>query len=58
VVIGGITTIDVIPVKLVPLMFEPWQATQLVVMPVWLNSDLVNLDAAVTGNCKLLPEPT
>jgi hypothetical protein len=58
VVEGGMTTIEVMPVKLALVIPCPWQVTQPVVMPLWLNNDFVNSAPLTTGNCRLLPAPT
>ena len=58
-VVGGITTIWLTPAKLAPVMLGPWQATQLLVMPLWLNSELLNLAPLPTGRLVTLePAPT
>ena len=55
----GSTTILVTPVKLVPLMLGPWQATQLLVMPLWLISEPENFAPLPTGVAAMLdPAPT
>jgi hypothetical protein len=57
--VGGITTIWLIPTKLAPLMLGPWQAMQLLVIPVWLISELLNLAPLPTGRLATLdPAPT
>ena len=58
-VVGGITTIRLTPAKLAPLMPGPWQSAQLAVMPLWLNSELLNLAPLPTGSVVTLdPGPT
>jgi hypothetical protein len=58
-VVLGITTILVTPVKLVPVMVGPWQATQLLVMPLWLKRELANVAPLGTGVAVMLePLPT
>jgi hypothetical protein len=49
--VGGITTMLVMPANELPLIDGPWQATQLLVMPVWLIWPLANVAPAapVTG---------
>ena len=57
--VAGMTTILLMPVKLEPVMLGPWQAWQLLVMPVWLMSELLNLAPSPTGRLATLePEPT
>ena len=57
--VGGITTIWLIPAKLAPVMLEPWHAMQLLVIPVWLISELLNLAPLPTGRLATLdPAPT
>jgi hypothetical protein len=57
--VGGITTIWLIPIKLAPLMLGPWQAMQLLVIPVWLIRELLNLAPLPTGRLAILdPAPT
>ena len=58
VALGGITTMALMPAKLLAVMLAPWQFTQPLVMPLWLNCELLNLAPLATGNCKLLPAPT
>ena len=56
--VGGMTTILVMPTKLVPLMVGPWQPTQ-VVSPAWLIAEFVNLAPFGTGVAAMLePAPT
>jgi hypothetical protein len=57
-VVAGITTILLMPKKLVPVMLGPWQLTQPLVIPLWLNAELVNLAPLATGSCKLELAPT
>ena len=57
--VGGMTTIAFTPVKLAGVMLEPWQATQLFVMPVWLIFEPLNLAPLATGSVAMLePAPT
>ena len=57
--VAGITTIFVTPAKLVPLIEGLWQATQLLVMPLWLISALENFAPLGTGRVATLePVPT
>jgi hypothetical protein len=57
--VAGITTILLMPVKLVPVMLGPWQAAQLVVMPTWLIWEPLNLAPLGTGVVTMLePVPT
>ena len=57
--VGGITTIWLTPAKLAPVIDAPWQLSQLLVMPVWLISELLNLAPLLTGRLATLePEPT
>jgi hypothetical protein len=57
--VAGITTILLTPVKLVPVMLGPWQATQLLVMPAWLIKEPLNLAPLGTGVAAILePDPT
>ena len=57
--VAGITTIWLTPTKLLPVMLGPWQAMQLLVMPVWLISDPLNLAPLPTGRLAMLePAPT
>ena len=48
--VGGITMMRVMPAKLVPVMFDPWQATQLLVMPAWLMREPENFAPLGTGS--------
>ena len=53
------TTILLMPAKLVPVMLGPWQEMQLLVMPLWLISELLNLAPLPTGRLGTLePVPT
>ena len=54
----GITTMELMPVKLAPVMPAPWQTSQPVVMPLWLKAELVNLAVFCTGSVRLLVAPT
>jgi hypothetical protein len=57
--VAGITTILLTPIKLLPVILGPWQATQLLVMPVWLIKEAVNLAPLTTGVAAMLePAPT
>jgi hypothetical protein len=57
--VRGMTTMLVMPAKLVPVMVGPWQATQLVVMPAWLIFEPLNLAPFGTGVAAMLePDPT
>ena len=57
--VGGITTIWLIPAKLAPVMLGPWHAMQLLVIPVWLISELLNFAPLPTGRLATLePPPT
>ena len=57
--VGGITTIRLTPAKLLPVMLGPWQDSQLLVMPVWLMREPLNLAPLVTGRLAMLePAPT
>ena len=58
VVEDGITTMELIPVKLAPVMPAPWQVAQPVVIPLWLKADFVNLAVFCTGSVRLLVAPT
>jgi hypothetical protein len=56
--VGGMTTILVMPAKLEPVIFGPWQLTQ-VVSPAWLIAEFVNLAPSTTGGGGVLePAPT
>jgi hypothetical protein len=54
----GMTTILLMPVKLVFVIDCPWQVLQPVVIPRWLYNDPENKAPFTTGNCRLLPGPT
>ena len=57
--VAGITTMLVIPAKLLPVIEGPWQATQLLVIPLWLNLEPENLAPLPTGVAVMLePAPT
>jgi hypothetical protein len=57
--VAGITTIWLTPAKLAPVMLGPWQAAQLVVMPLWLMREPLNLAPLPTGVAVMLePAPT
>ena len=57
--VAGITTILLMPAKLVPVMLGPWQATQLLVMPLWLIVEPENFAPLGTGSVGTLePAPT
>jgi hypothetical protein len=57
--LAGMTTILLTPTKLAPVMLGPWQATQLLVMPLWLMSEPLNLAPLPTGVAAMLePAPT
>lgn len=57
--VAGITTILLTPAKLEPVMFGPWQATQLLVMPPWLIKEPLNFAPLGTGvTATLEPAPT
>jgi hypothetical protein len=57
--IGGITTMLVMPANELPLIDGPWQAAQLLVMPVWLISEPENFAPSGTGVAATLePAPT
>jgi hypothetical protein len=57
--VAGITTIWLTPAKLAPVMLGPWQAMQLLLIPVWLISELLNLAPLPTGRLTTLePPPT
>ena len=55
---GGITTILLTPKKLAPVMLGPWHASHPLVMPLWLNAELLNLAVFCTGSVRLEFEPT
>ena len=57
--VAGITTILLMPVKLLAVMPESWQVAQLLVMPVWLIKEPLNLAPLSTGVVAMLePVPT
>ena len=57
--VAGMTTIWLTPAKVEPVMLGPWQATQLLVMPVWLIKEPLNLAPLSTGVAAMLePAPT
>ena len=57
--VGGNTTMLVMPVNELPVIVGPWQATQLLVMPVWLNLEPENFAPSTTGVAAMLePVPT
>jgi hypothetical protein len=57
--VAGITTILETPAKLVPVIVGPWQATQLLVIPLWLMREPLNLAPSPTGVAAMLePAPT
>ena len=57
--VGGITMILLTPRKLVPEMPGPWQAAQLLVMPLWLMREPENFAPLGTGVAAMLePAPT
>ena len=57
--VAGIAMILVTPMKLEPVMVGPWQATQLLVMPLWLMREPLNLAPSGTGVAAMLePVPT
>lgn len=55
---SGMTTMLLMPAKLLPVMPGPWQLAQPLLMPAWLNLELLNLAPSTTGSCRLLPAPT
>ena len=58
-VVCGMTTMAVTPVKLAPVIVGPWQAAQLLVMPLWLISEPLNFAPLGTGVVAMLePAPT
>ena len=58
-VVCGMTTMAVTPVKLAPVIVGPWQAAQLLVMPLWLISEPENFAPLTTGMAAMLePAPT
>jgi len=57
--VAGSTTIWLTPAKLLPVMLGPWQATQLLVIPLWLIKEPLNLAPLPTGVAVMLePAPT
>jgi hypothetical protein len=57
--VAGITTIWLIPAKLLPVMLGPWQAMQLLVIPRWLIKEPLNFAPLPTGRLAMLePAPT
>jgi hypothetical protein len=57
--VGGMPMILVMPAKLVPVPLVAWQETQLVVMPLWLIREPLNLAPLPTGRVLMLePVPT
>ena len=57
--VGGITTMRVMPANELDVMVGPWQAVQLLVMPLWLISELANVAPLGTGVAAMLePAPT
>ena len=50
--------LGVTPMKVPVVTVAPWQLTQPVVIPLWLNAELVNLAPLATGSCKLELAPT
>ena len=57
--VGGITMILETPTKLEPVIVDPWQAAQLLVMPAWLISEPLNFAPLPTGVAAMLePAPT
>jgi hypothetical protein len=57
--VAGITMMLGTPAKLDPVMLGPWQATQLLVMPLWLMSEPENFAPLPTGKAAMLePAPT
>jgi hypothetical protein len=57
--VAGITTIRVMPANELAVMAGPWQAAQLLVMPVWLISEPENFAPLGTGVAAMLePAPT
>ena len=39
-------------------MLGPWHTSQPLVIPLWLNAELLNLAVFCTGSVKLEPDPT
>ena len=57
--VAGITTMLLTPAKLAPVIEGPWQARQLLVMPLWFMSEPLNLAPLPTGRLAMLdPAPT
>ena len=57
--VGGIATILLMPEKLLPVMPGPWHCAQLLVMPLWLIKQPLNLAPFPTGVAATLePAPT
>src|SRR5260221_9470202 len=57
--VAGMTMILLTPAKLAPVIVGPWQATQLLVMPLWLMREPLNLAPLPTGVLVTLePAPT
>src|SRR5664279_674765 len=57
--VGGIATIRVTPANVEPVTVGPWQATQLLVMPVWLIFEPLKRAPLPTGVAAMLePAPT
>jgi hypothetical protein len=57
--VAGMPTICAMPAKLADVPLGTWQATQLLVMPVWLMSEPLNLAPLTTGKVVMLePAPT
>jgi hypothetical protein len=57
--VGGMTTILLTPAKLEPVIDGPWQPAQLLLMPLWLISEPLNLAPLPTGVAAMLdPAPT
>ena len=57
--VGGMTTILLTPTNELPVIAGPWQAAQLLVMPVWLISEPANFAPSPTGVTAMLePAPT
>jgi hypothetical protein len=58
-VVGGITTMDGTPAKLLPVMPGPWQLAQPPVMPTWFIAEFEKRAPSVTGSFAMLePLPT
>jgi hypothetical protein len=57
--VGGMPTIAVIPAKFAAVPAATWQATQLLVMPLWLIREPLNFAPSGTGSTGTLePVPT